>query len=257
MGSSSILVNKSDRVLHLQFNRPEKKNALTLEMYGTIAETLRASRDDHEVRVVLVSGAGGSFTSGNDLGDFMNHPPTDADSPVSRFLAELVTFPKPLVAAVQGVAIGVGTTMLLHFDLVYAGESAVFQLPFARLGLCPEAASSYLMPRIMGHVRAMELLLLGDKFNAAKAQECGFLNEVCDDNALLDLATGKAHQIAELPPEAVRLTKSLMKRGEKDTIEQVIDVEGGYFMDRLRSPEAIEAFTAFAERRKPDFSKFN
>lgn len=256
MGSESVKVSKSGSILHVEFNRPDKKNALTREMYNASTEALKEAKEDGDTRVVLFSGAGGNFTSGNDVIDFMQEPPTGTDSPVFHFLMELVHFPKPVVSAVHGVAVGLGTTMLLHCDLAYAGESAMFQMPFTRLGLCPEAGSSLLVPQMVGHVRAVELLLLGEKFNAATAKECGFVNQVCADDALLDRAFEQANKLAELPPSAVRLTKALMKQGKEPRLSEMLQTEGDHFMERLTSPEAAEAFTAFAERRKPDFSQF-
>jgi enoyl-CoA hydratase/carnithine racemase len=173
-----------------------------------------------------------------------------------RFLKTLVAFPKPLVAAVTGPAVGIGTTVLLHCDLAYAGEGAAFRMPFVNLGLCPEAGSSYLLPLVMGHVRASELLLLGEKFGAAQALACGIVNAVVPDADLDAHAMAKARQLAAQPPASVRLSKALIKGPHRDALVAAMTTEGGEFVQRLQSPEAIEAFTAFMEGRKPDFSKF-
>jgi enoyl-CoA hydratase/carnithine racemase len=251
-----ILTDLREGILTLRFNRPEKKNALTLAMYTTLAEAIGRADEDDAVRVVLISGTQVCFTSGNDLADFMNTPPIGKESPVMQFLGVLSQARKPLVAAVSGTAVGVGVTMLLHCDLVYAGESALFQLPFVNLGLSPEAGSTLLLPRMMGHQRAAELLLLGEAFSAEKAREVGIVNAVCPDGELLEMALHKAGQLAAQPAAAVRLAKALMKRGDATVVRETIAEEGERFMERLRSPEAAEALRAFIEKRKPDFSRF-
>ena len=252
-----ILTDLRDGILTLRFNRPEKKNALTLAMYNALTEALGRADADDAVRVVLFSGTQGCFTSGNDLADFMSSPPTGKESPVMQFLGAISQARKPLVAAVSGAAVGVGVTMLLHCDLVYAGESARFQLPFVNLGISPEAGSTLLLPRMMGHRRAAELLLLGEAFSAEKAREVGIVNAVCPDGELLETALAKAGQLAAQPAAAVRLAKALMKRGDASTVRETIAEEGERFMERLRSPEAAEALRAFMEKRKPDFSRFS
>lgn len=252
-----VLVSHEDHVLRIQMNRPEKKNALTVAMYTAMCDALDRAAADGGVRVVLLAGAPACFTAGNDILDFMNVPPTDENSPVMRFLKTIVAFPKPIVAAVTGPAVGIGTTVLLHCDLVYAGEGAVFRMPFVNLGLCPEAGSSYLLPLIMGHVRAAELLLLGGKFGPDKALACGIVNAVVPDTDLDAHAAAKARELAALPPASVRLSKALMKRPHQAALIAAMTEEGGEFVQRLQSPEAIEAFTAFMEGRKPDFSAFS
>ena len=251
-----ILTDLHDGILTLRFNRPEKKNALTLAMYSLLAEALGKADENDAVRVILLTGTQGCFTSGNDLADFMSSPPSGKESPVMRFLAAISQTEKPIIAAVSGTAIGVGTTMLLHCDLVYAGESALFQMPFVNLGLSPEAGSTMLLPRMMGHQRAAEFLLLGEAFNAEKAREVGIVNAVCPDGELQEAVLATARQLAALPAAAVRLTKTLMKRGDATAVRETIAVEGERFMERLRSPEAAEALRAFMEKRKPDFSRF-
>lgn len=247
----------SDGVFTIRFNRPEKKNALNLAMYRALTECLCKADEDAAVRVVVIAGSDGCFTSGNDLTDFMTAPPTGSDSPVMEFLHAISTFRKPIVAAVTGSAVGVGVTMLLHCDLVYAAAGALFHLPFVNLGLCPEAGSTLLFPRLMGHQRAAELLLLGESFSAEKAHSVGIVNAVVADGELLVTAREKALQLAAQPAAAVRLSKALLKRDYESPLQGTIMEEGKEFMARLKSPEAAEALQAFMERRKPDFSRFS
>ena len=244
-----------DRVLHLALDRPEKKNALTRAMYATLADALEAAAADDQVRAVVLSGRGGVFTGGNDLGDFMMDPPTDPGSPVFRFLQAAATFPKPLIAAVEGPAIGIGTTLLLHCDLAYAAPGATFKMPFVDLGLVPEAASSLLLPRLAGQARAAELLLFGESFSAETAAQVGRVNEVVEDPAAR--AAERAGQLARKPPSAVRQTKALLRHDTAGAVGETMAREGALFVDRLQSPEAQEAFTAFFEKRAPDFSRFD
>lgn len=253
---SHILTTTSDRVLSIRINRPEKKNALTLAMYTAMTEALSAAADDPAVRVVLLTGNEQGFTAGNDISDFVAHPPVDLDSPVMRFLRVLTTFPKPLVAAVNGVAIGIGTTMLLHCDLVYAGEGARFHLPFVDLGLVPEAASSLLLPQLVGRRRAAELLMLATPFDAQRSLTLGLVNAVYPPAEVETVAQAAAQTLASKAPTALRLTKALMMRGMQDAVEDALILEARQFVQQLRSPEAQEAFQAFLERRKPDFSRF-
>ncbi|MBI5483475.1 MAG: enoyl-CoA hydratase [Deltaproteobacteria bacterium] len=257
--SSTELIQResSDNILTLRINRPDKKNALNLAMYQGLADGLRQADGDDTVRVILICGTDDCFTSGNDLADFLGAPPTGADSPVMQFLFAISEARKPVVAAVNGLAVGVGVTMLLHCDLAYAGNSATFQMPFVNLGLCPEAGSTLLLPRIMGHQRAAELLLLGEAFNAGKAHGLGIVTEVCPDGDVQAYARQKALQLASQPAAAVRLAKSLLKRDCTPQLRETIIEEGRQFVARLKSPEAAEALQAFMQRRKPDFSKFN
>jgi enoyl-CoA hydratase/carnithine racemase len=247
----------ADRVLTLRIARPEKKNALTLGMYETITAGLEYAAHSPEVRVVLVRGTDGVFTAGNDLGDFMKSPPSSEDSPVGRFLQALVDFPKPLVAAVEGAAIGVGTTMLLHCDLVYAAKGTRFALPFTTLGLSPEAASTFLLPLACGRQRASELLLLGERFDTEVAQRIGLLNGVLEPQDLHAHAHSRAKAVAALPPASVRVSKRLIGEAQREGVQAALRREGAVFFERLRSPEAAEAMQAFFERRAPDFSGFD
>lgn len=245
-----------EHILRITINRPEKMNALTASMYDALAGAIVCADGDPEVRVILIAGSGGCFTSGNDLHDFAASPPAGEESPVFRFLLAISGAQKPIVAAVLGPAVGVGTTMLLHCDLVCAGESARFELPFVNLGLCPEAASSLLLPQLAGHQRAAELLLLGEPFGAGRAREIGLVNTVFPDGELLQQALAMARRLAQRPPASVRLTKALLKRGGQRAVAETIAEEGRHFLQRLSSPEAQEAFAAFFEKRKPDFSGF-
>jgi enoyl-CoA hydratase/carnithine racemase len=242
-------------ILRLSFNRPERKNAITTAMYEALAQALDQANSDPAVRVVLLTGQPGVFTSGNDIQDFLNNPPSDTQSPVFRFLHALSHLEKPLIAVVDGLAVGVGTTLLLHCDLVYATPEARFQLPFVNLGLVPEAASSFLLPKVAGYQRAAEMLLLGEVFTAEQALAAGMLNGILPSNQLLEHALGVAHKLAEKPAQALRLTKQLLKQPYLSQIEQTMRAEGVQFIRQLSSPEAREAFSAFIEKRKPDFSK--
>jgi enoyl-CoA hydratase/carnithine racemase len=246
----------ADGVAQIRIERPEKKNALTAAMYVGLTEAFQRAEADKAVRVLLLQGSETCFTAGNDLQDFMNTPPRDEASATIRFIKQLPATRKPLVAAVAGPAVGIGTTMLLHCDLVYADPNARFQLPFVNLGLCPEAASSYLLPQIVGYPRAAELLLLGDPFSAAQALEMGLINGITPAGEVIATALTKSRQLAERPAASLLLTKALLKRAHARLVEETMTEELANFGQRLTSPEAAEAFRAFFERRKPDFSKF-
>jgi enoyl-CoA hydratase/carnithine racemase len=254
---SHVLVEARDRVLRIELARPEKKNALSPDMYAALARAFEGADADASVRAVLIHGASGCFTSGNDVKDFLELDRGPADSPASGFLRAIAAAKKPVVAAVGGPAVGVGTTMLLHFDLIYAAPNARFQLPFVPLGLLPEAASSLLLPVIAGYQRAAELLLLGQPFTAEKAQAAGIVTEIVPEAELLERARKAALALAALPPASVRMTKALMKRGLAQAVRERMQEELGLFGERLRSPEAKEALSAFMEKRKPDFSRFS
>jgi enoyl-CoA hydratase/carnithine racemase len=247
-------------VATIEIARPEKKNALTVAMYTAMAEALDAATADAGVRAVLITGQPGVFTSGNDIEDFMSRPPGGtgdaADSPVIRFMHSLLACDKPVVAAVTGAAIGIGTTMLLHCDFVYVADDARLAMPFVGLGLLPEFASSLLVPQLMGARRGAEKLLLGDPFTAEQAVECGLANAVLPAGELLAHARRVAERFNHLPPGAVREAKRLMREPQREAVLQAIRTESTLFAKRLRSPEAMEAFQAFFQKRKPDFSKF-
>ncbi|MEH6526329.1 MAG: enoyl-CoA hydratase [Sneathiella sp.] len=254
--TNAIVVTIEDGIQKLKINRPEKKNALTQDMYAVLAKSLREAEQNPEIRVSLITGTEDSYTSGNDIMDFIQNPASGGDAPVVQFLYALAEIQKPLIAAVNGLAIGIGTTMLLHCDLVYASENASFALPFVNLALVPEAASSFLLPRMLGHQRAAELLLLGENFSATAALDAGIVNAVTASGQVEETAMAAARKLSKKAPEAVRLTKSLMK-GNVDQVKASMETELQAFGSRLTSPEAMEAMQAFMERRSPDFSKFS
>jgi enoyl-CoA hydratase/carnithine racemase len=254
---SHVRVEAQDRVLRIELARPEKKNALSPDMYAALAAAFEAADADADVRVVLIHGTSGCFTSGNDVRDFLELERAPGASPASGFLRAIAAAQKPVVAAVGGPAVGVGTTMLLHFDLIFAAPNARFQLPFVPLGLLPEAASSLLLPMVAGYQRAAELLLLGQPFTAQKALAAGIVTEIVPEAELLDHARTAALALAALPPASVRMTKALMKRALAPAVRERMQEELTLFGERLKSPEAKEALGAFLEKRKPDFSRFS
>jgi len=254
--TQGVVVTRIEHVLEVRFDRPEKKNALTRAMYAAVVEAFHSAEADPTIRAVMLTGTGDTFTSGNDIKDFQQRVASNSTSSASPFLTALSNFGKPLIGAVNGAAIGVGTTMLAHCDLLIAAKSARFVMPFTSLGLVPEAGSSLLFPQIVGHHRASALLLLGEPMDAQTALQWGFVNQVVDDAVLLETARTLAQRLAALPPQAVRQTKRLMKQGAPDLAGR-IDEELTLFRERLQSPEAAEAFTAFVEKRKPDFSGFD
>jgi enoyl-CoA hydratase/carnithine racemase len=252
-----VLASAQDGVLRIEIRRPAKKNALTTAMYQALIDALRAADGDAAIRVVLLHGQPDVFTSGNDLKDFLQAPALDEDHVAFRFVRAISTTEKPIVAAVNGACVGVGATLLLHCDLVYAGEGALFALPFVNLGLCPEAGSSLLLPLAAGQARAAELLMLGEPFDAQVAAACGIVTRVLPDARVLAHAEDCARRLAAKPPAALRLTKSLMRRALAAQVQEAIATESGEFRQRLRSPEAKEAFAAFLEKRAPDYSRFS
>jgi enoyl-CoA hydratase/carnithine racemase len=251
---SDILTHIDAGVMTITFNRLDKKNSITSSMYAAMAEALAQAATDPAVRVVVFQGHESIFSAGNDIGDFLNQPPTTQESPVFRFLRGIATFEKPLLAAVAGPAVGIGTTMLFHCDLVYAGDNAAFSMPFVNLGLCPEAASSLLAPRMFGYHRAAEALLMGEPFFAEAAQEVGLVNRVVPPTEVNGYAQAQARKLAGKPLSSLIETKRLMK-GDTQAVLQKMDEEGQSFGRMLREPAAKEAFGAFMEKRKPDFSK--
>ena len=243
-------------VATIEIARPEKKNALTRVMYQAMTDALLAANTDKSVRAVLIQGQPNIFTSGNDIEDFMGSPPRDEEAPVFQFMRALVTCEKPVVAAVNGAAIGIGTTLLLHCDFVFVADDARLAMPFVALGLVPEFASSLVVPRLMGHVKAAEKLLLGDPFTGAEAVECGMANAVLPPAEVVAHARRVAERFNNLAPSAVRESKRLMRSHTTAQVLETIQVEAEIFGARLRSPEATEAFQAFFQKRQPDFSKF-
>ena len=254
--AATILVADEGRVRVIRMNRPAKKNALTQAMYAALADALTLADGDAQVRVILLTGTDDVFSAGNDIGDFAANFSLDEDSPVSRFLYGLTTVAKPIVAAVNGPAVGIGTTMLLHCDLVYCGRGARFQLPFVNLGLVPEGGSSLMLPEMLGHRRAAELLLLGEPFDAETAREYALVNAVLADGEVYAHAMGIAQTLATKAPAALRLSKQLMKRWSDERLHAAMRAEADVFAQRLHTPEVAEATAAFMQRRKPDFSQF-
>ncbi len=252
----SIKTATLNGVATVEIARPEKKNAITQAMYQQMADAINAAAADASVRAVLITGQPGIFTSGNDIEDFMQRPPGNLESPAFVFMKALMGCEKPVIAAVTGAAIGIGTTMLLHCDFVYISDEARLAMPFVSLGLVPEFASSLIVPQLMGNARAAEKILLGDPFTGADAVEVGIANAVLPANEVLNHARRVAERFNALPPGAVRDTKKLMRRARSQAAIETIGVEGKVFAERLQSPEAKEAFSAFFQKRKPDFSKF-
>lgn len=252
---SDILTHTDAGVMTITFNRLDKKNSITSSMYAAMADAVAQAAADPAVRVVVFQGHESIFSAGNDIGDFLNQPPSTQESSVFRFLRGIATFEKPLLAAVAGPAVGIGTTMLFHCDLVYAGDNAAFSMPFVNLGLCPEAASSFLAPRMFGYHRAAEALLMGEPFFAEAAQEVGLVNRVVPPTEVNGYAQAQARKLAAKPLTSLIATKRLMKGGDQQAVLQKMDEEGQSFGRMLREPAAKEAFGAFMEKRKPDFSK--
>ena len=240
----------------ITLNRVDKKNSITAAMYGAMADALVQAEADPAMRAVVLQGHETVFSAGNDIGDFLNQPPATAESPVYRFLHGIAGFSKPLIAAVCGPAVGVGTTMLFHCDLVYAGDNAAFSMPFVNLGLCPEAASSLLVPQMFGYHRAAEALLLGEPFFAEAALEVGLVNRIVPPTEVNGVAQGAARKLALKPLSSLIETKRLMKQGQAPQVAARMAEEGASFGRMLREPAAREAFGAFMEKRKPDFSRF-
>jgi enoyl-CoA hydratase/carnithine racemase len=251
-----VLTQLENGVLTVRMNRPEKKNALTAAMYSAMADTIERAESDRSVKVLLFTGTDGIFTAGNDLVDFRDNPPQGPGAPVNRFIANMVRTDVPIVAAVDGVAVGIGTTMLLHFDQVFATERARFVMPFINLALVPEAGSSMLLSAACGYQKAAELLLLGEPFSGAEALEYGIIAKVCEPATLLEEAREVAHKLASKPRAALRASKRLMRRPAEPLAGRVV-AEMDVFSQRLAAPEAQEAFTAFFEKRAPDFEQFD
>ena len=255
--SDYINIETTESILKIEIDRPDKKNALNGVMYYAIRDALIAGSNDPKVRVVIIYGAGGDFTAGNDLKEFLEFSSSDQEIfPAKEFLDVLIPYSKPVIAAVDGLAVGIGATMTIHCDLVYASEEAIFQMPFVNLGLNPEAGSSFALPQLVGYHNAAEIILLGGMVTAKRAYDMGFVNAVVKQSELMDTAMDAAQRIAELPPTPIRLAKSMMKKHFTDKIMETNDKEFRSFVSRLSSPEAGEAVQAFMEKRKPDFSQF-
>jgi enoyl-CoA hydratase/carnithine racemase len=250
-----IVTEHSGSILRVQLNRPTKRNAMTSAMYVALAGIFNEAANDENTRVVLWHGAGDSFCAGNDIEDFLKNPPGPGESPQARLMEALISFDKPIVAAVHGAAIGGGTTMLTHCDFIYAGESTKFQMPFINLAVVPEFGSSCSVPARIGHVRAAELILLGGPFDARRAAELGLVNQVVSDKDVLATATETAGKLAAKPASALQASKRLIKRPFREQIKAAMKAENEEFSAQVRSDEAKEAFAAFLEKRKPDFTR--
>lgn len=248
-------VLENGHILEICINRPDKKNALNQEMYAAMADHITHAQKNG-VRVIVLYGAGDDFTSGNDLADFAGGADLSSiDNPIARFIFAMLDCTIPIVVAVQGVAVGIGTTLLMHSDLIYADPKAQFRLPFVNLGLCPEFASSVTLPRLAGHAKAAEWLMLGEFFSAAEAREVGLINAMVENP--IELARKQARQLALKPPSAMRKAKALMKNSQRATMQKVIEDEFKTFAEGLKGEEFAEAAAAFFEKREPDFSTFN
>jgi enoyl-CoA hydratase/carnithine racemase len=250
-----ILTERAGSILRIQLNRPKKLNAMTSAMYVELADILKKAAKDDLTRVVLWHGAGDSFCAGNDIEDFLKNPPGPGESPQAQLMHALIDFDKPLVAAVHGAAIGGGTTMLLHCDFVYAGESAKFQMPFINLALVPEFGSSSIVSARIGHLRAAELILLGSRYDAKRALELGLVTQVVPDQELLSVATATVQKLAAKPAGALQASKRLIKQPFRDQIAAAMKAENEEFSTQVRSADAKEALTAFLEKRQPDFTR--
>jgi enoyl-CoA hydratase/carnithine racemase len=248
-----IVTDRSESILRVELNRPERKNAMTSRMYVALADILNEAAKEEDIRVVLWCGAGDSFCAGNDIEDFLKNPPGPGDSPQARLMNAFVDFDKPLIAAVQGAAIGGGTTMLTHCDFVYAGESAKFQMPFINLALVPEFGSSWSLPAQLGQIRAAELVLLGLPFDARHASDLGFVTQVVPDRDLLATASETARKLAAKPAGALQASKRLLKRSFREQMKEAIKAENEEYSVRVPSDDAKEAFRAFLEKRQPHF----
>ena len=246
----------SGGIARIEIRRADKRNALTHEMYTALAGALEKAANDPEARVVLLLGAPGVFCSGNDIADFVANPPSDSEAPVFRFLRRLIRFEKPIVAGVAGMAVGIGTTMLLHCDYVVASEDAQFSTPFTSIGLCPEAASSLMLPLTVGHKRASEMLLFGDRVPATSALDWGLVNSIVPNDKLVETAESRARSLAAKPPSSLRATKTLLRRTLVPAALETMAVEAAQFGMLLQSPAAKECLTAFLQKRAPDPSKF-
>jgi len=252
--TQDILYATDDRIATLRFNRSDKKNAITAAMYAALAQRLREAAQDDAARVIVMMGSPGVFTAGNDLEDFLHHPPKGNDSPVLQFMRALRDQPKPVIACVDGLAIGIGTTLLMHCDLVYASEQSRFAVPFTQLGLCAEFASSLLLPQLAGYHRAADILLTGEFFPVEVAAQTGLVNRVLPASELESFVLSKAHALATLPSDAVCTTKRLMRAAQASLVDMVMQEELTEFTRLLSGPDAKEAFEAFIQKRKAQFT---
>jgi enoyl-CoA hydratase/carnithine racemase len=256
--SEHVRVEREGGLLTITLARPERRNAITVAMYDSLASAVEQAAGDPSVRVIAFNGEGEDFAAGNDLGDFLNALPRDTnDIPVWRLLRALARCETPIVAAVHGNCVGIGTTILLHCDLVIAEEGARFSMPFVDLGLVPEAASSLIFPRLAGRRRAARYLLLGEAFGVHEAEAIGIVSHRTAPGSLGDKLSAIVSALLAKPPEALRQTQRLLRHGQQDEILERMQMEGALFAERLQSPEVKEAISAFFEKRKPDFSRFD
>jgi len=251
---SDIITERTGRILQIAFNRPQKKNAMTGSMYTRLADIFNEAAEDEDIRVVLWRGAGKAFCAGNDVEDFLKYPPRPGDFPQARLMEAFIRFEKPIVVAVQGAAIGGGTTMLTHCDFVYAGESAMFQMPFINMGLVPDFGSSFSIPARVGHLRAAELFLLGEPFTAPRALELGLVTRVVPDGDLFATAFATAQKLAAKPSSALLTSRRLIKQASFVTLNEALKTECQVFIERVRSAEARETLSTFLEKRPPNFT---
>lgn len=257
MGSENVIAEVQDRVLLLRINRPDKKNALTDAIYRALGDRIAAADQDENIRALVLTGTGDAFSAGNDMVDFLNQKGGFETTGACYFMKALFDFRKPALAAVNGLAIGIGTTLLLHCDYAYAGASASFRMPFVGIGIAPEFCSTFLLPVSLGHRRAVELLYTSAKFDAKKAHEAGLVNAVVADDKVLEHTLAKARELAAQPPSALRTCKRLLREAMKAPAMEAFDREVAELNRMIKSnPEAMEAMTAFMQKRKPDFSKF-
>ena len=255
--SDNILTKLEDGIFYITINRLDKKNAITNEMYVALISAVNEYEKNDDARVLLLSGDKMCFTAGNDMQGFLENPPVDDDSESPLFLKTISQAKKPLLAAVNGPVVGIGTTMLMHFDFVYAGKSAKFSMPFCNLGICPEGGTTLLLPQVIGHKKACELIMFGESFDAQVAKECGFINDYFDDDEYLDKLIAKAKKLASQPASSIRLTKHMLKKHHAADMVDALYYEGSEVRRSLKTPESREAMSAFTQKRRPDFSQFN
>lgn len=255
MAIDEVRVTREGALLEITLARPKTKNALSLAMYEAMTAAFNEATTDDSVLVVLIHGEGGNFSSGNDLKDFLQNPPKSHDAPVFHFMHAIAKCPKPVIAAVDGFAVGIGTTMLLHCDIVYAAEDAKFVMPFTGLALVPEAGSTYLIPRTLGHRRTSELLLFGEPFDTKTAYDAGLVSKILPASEVHTHARARAHALTTKSPASLRETKRLLLGHEREAMLKQLDHEADTFSALLTSPDVVEAISAFFERRPPDFMK--
>ncbi len=246
---NGLKVEDAGQVRILSLDNPTRKNALHTDLYKALTMELEAAAWDDSVRVLLMNGSDRVFCSGNDLDDFLDHPIRDAGHPVYRFMQQLSRFEKPVVAAVEGPAIGIGCTLLLHCDLVYAGQGASFQMPFVQLGICPEFGATFILPALIGRQRAAELLLLGERFDADTAESLGLINRQLVDGQALQTALDAAQRLAAAPPKAMQATKALLGRAERMGVDAAMNEELDVLVEALQGTEFARAVEAFRGKR--------